>query len=135
MLGLVAHACNPRNLVSEVGCSQIQCHPGLQSDSLFQRAEGEKKEEEVESKGVGRGKVRSRGEQINRGKEKGKKKNAKVTTFIIQFSSQITRYSVTNSTVEDINSFIFIHILSLYSLPPLPLPLPFCLILKQGFTM
>lgn len=54
MLGLVAHACNPRNLLSGGGCSQIQCHPGLQSDSLFQRAEGEKKEEEVGSKGMGR---------------------------------------------------------------------------------
>lgn len=77
MSGLVAHACNPRNLVSGVGCSQIQCHPGLQSDSLFQRAEGEKKEEEVGSKRIRRGKVRSRGEQINRGKEKGKKKTYK----------------------------------------------------------
>lgn len=72
MLGLVAHACNPRNLVSGVGCSQIQCHPGLQSDSLFQRAEGEKKEEEVESKRMRRGKVRSTNKQ---GERKGKEKN------------------------------------------------------------
>lgn len=74
---MVAHACNPRNLVSEVGWSQIQCHPGLHSDTLFQRAEGEKREEEVESKWVGRGKVRSRGEQIKWEEKKRKTKKHK----------------------------------------------------------